>query len=313
MVSPGDGEALMQALWMVLASLLFASMGVCIKFAASHFTSSELVLYRGLIGMVVMAVVARIHGVSLKTPVPGMHLWRAAIGVASLGSWFYAIIHLPLATAMTLNYMSSVWVAAFLVGGALLNWKPGSPGDPPGDQGALVFTVLAGFAGVVLMLQPTIEQNQIFAGLVGLCSGMGAAFAYMQVIALARVGEPDTRTVFYFAVGSAVAGLAGMLLTGVSPWDWGASLWLIPIGLLASGGQLCMTRAYRLATSRGSTLVVANLQYSGIVFSVAYGLLLFGDHMTKAAWLGMALIIGSGICATILRERAAPDAPAEEH
>jgi drug/metabolite transporter (DMT)-like permease len=303
----------MQALWMVLASLLFASMGVCIKFAASHFSSSELVLYRGLIGMGVMAAVARLHGVSLKTPVPGMHLWRAAIGVASLGSWFYAIVHLPLATAMTLNYMSSVWVAAFLVGGAILSWKPGRAGESPVDQGPLVLTVLAGFAGVVLMLQPTIEQNQIVAGMIGLGSGMGAAFAYMQVIALARAGEPDTRTVFYFAVGSAVAGGTGMLLTGISPWDWGAALWLLPIGLLASGGQLCMTRAYRLATSRGSTLVVANLQYSGIVFSVAYGLLLFGDHMTGAGWLGMALIIGSGICATVLRERAAPDAPAEEH
>ena len=39
----------------------------------------------------------------------------------------------------------------------------------------------------------------------------------------------------------------------------------------------------------------------------------FGDHMTTSGWLGMALIIGSGICATVLRERAAPDAPAEEH
>ena len=42
-----------------------------------------------------------------------MHAWRSAIGVFSLGAWFYAIAHLPLATAMTLNYMSSVWIAAF--------------------------------------------------------------------------------------------------------------------------------------------------------------------------------------------------------
>jgi hypothetical protein len=53
-----------------------------------------------------------------------MHAWRSTIGVFSLGAWFYAIAYLPLATAMTLNYMSSVWIAAFLVGGALLNWRP---------------------------------------------------------------------------------------------------------------------------------------------------------------------------------------------
>ena len=88
-----------------------------------------------------------------------MHAWRSLIGVVSLGAWFYAIAHMPLATAMTLNYMSSVWIAAFLVGGALLAWVPvpgrdGSVPRPP-LQGALVLTVLAGFGGVVLMLRPT--------------------------------------------------------------------------------------------------------------------------------------------------------------
>ena len=59
--------------------------------------------------------------------------------------------------------------------------------------------VLAGFAGVVMMLRPTIEQNQVFAGLIGLMSGLTAAFAYMQVMALGKLGEPESRTVFYFA------------------------------------------------------------------------------------------------------------------
>ena len=53
-----------------------------------------------------------------------MHAWRSLVGVISLAAWFYAIAQLPLATAMTLNYMSSVWIAAFLVGGALLVWNP---------------------------------------------------------------------------------------------------------------------------------------------------------------------------------------------
>lgn len=45
----------MQALWMLLASLLFATMGVCIKFASAHFSSFEVVFYRGLIGLSVLA------------------------------------------------------------------------------------------------------------------------------------------------------------------------------------------------------------------------------------------------------------------
>jgi cell division protein FtsX len=55
--------------------------------------------------------------------------------VLSLGAWFYAIAGLPLATAMTLNYMSSVWVAAFLVGGALLAWNPRAGAPLPAGQG----------------------------------------------------------------------------------------------------------------------------------------------------------------------------------
>ncbi|MDF2464836.1 MAG: putative transporter [Ramlibacter sp.] len=299
----------MQALWMVLGSLFFATMAVCVKFASEWFTSSELVFYRGLLGMLFLWLLARSQGTALATRYAGMHAWRSVVGVVSLGAWFYAIANLPLATAMTLNYMSSVWVAAFLVGGALIAWNPRSGGAAPLRQGALVLTVLAGFAGVVMMLRPTIEQNQVFAGLIGLMSGLTAAFAYMQVMALGKLGEPETRTVFYFAVGSAVAGAAGMLVEGLSPWNWLHALWLLPMGLLASLGQLCITRAY----SHGATLVVASLQYSGIVFGAIYSVTLFGDRISLSGWAGMALIVASGIAATVLRARAAPNAPAEEH
>jgi drug/metabolite transporter (DMT)-like permease len=309
----------MQALWMLAAAFFFASMAVCVKFASEYFNSAELVFYRGLLGMFFMWALARSRGITLATRFPGMHMWRSLVGVISLGAWFYAIAHLPLATAMTLNYMSSVWIAAFLVGGALLMGLLPARGErPPAaaaglSQGPLVLTVIAGFIGVIMMLRPTIEQNQAFAGLVGLMSGLLAAFAYMQVMALARVGEPETRTVFYFALGSAVAGGLAMGITGVSEWHWKPALWLIPLGVLASLGQLCMTRAYTRAKTRSATLVVANLQYSGIVFGAIYSLLLFGERLPLIGWAGMGLIMASGIAATVLRARAAPDSPAEEH
>jgi len=294
-----------QALWMVLASFLFATMAVGIKVASDSFGTLELVLYRGLVSIVFMALVVRARGATLRTPVPMMHLWRSTIGVLSLSSWFYAIAHLPLATAMTLNYMSGVWVAAFIVGGALLY-------GAPQKQGSLLGTVLLGFAGVVMTLRPTIDQNQLFAGVIGLLSGMGAAMAYLQVTALGKVGEPEERTVFYFSVGTAVVGAVGTLFTGLTPWSavsWQAAAWVIPIGVLASLGQWCMTRAYR----HGATLVVASMQYAGIVFASFYSLVLFGDHIAPIGWAGIAVIVASGILATVLRSRALPNTPAEEH
>jgi S-adenosylmethionine uptake transporter len=295
----------MQALWMVLASFLFATMGVCVKLASSNFNAFELVLYRGLVGMVFMALIVQARGSGLRTRFPGMQAWRSLIGVISLIAWFYAIAYLPLATAVTLNYMSSIWVAAFLIGGALLYTR--GPMQP--RQCLLMLTVLTGFGGVVMILRPTLEQNQLFAGLIGLMSGLLAALAYIQVTALGRLGEPEERTVFYFALGSALGGGIGVMFTGLSEWNWQAAVWLLPIGVLASMAQWCMTRAY----SQGPTLVAANLQYSGIVFAALYSLLLFGDQIPLLGWLGMLVIVVSGVVATALRTQALPNPPAEGH
>ena len=295
----------MHAMWMVLASFFFATMAVGIKFASADFGTMELVFYRGVVSVIFMALVVRARGATLRTPVPMMHLWRSIIGVLSLGSWFYAIGRLPLATAMTLNYMSGVWVAAFIVGGALLYGNAQR-------QGPLLGTVLLGFVGVVMTLRPTLDHDQLFAGVIGLLSGMGAAMAYLQVTALGKAGEPEERTVFYFSVGSAIVGIVGAAFTGLTPWSmvhWQAAAWVIPIGVLASLGQWCLTRAYR----DGATLVVASMQYAGIVFASIYSLLLFDDHLPPLGWAGIAVIVSSGVLATVLRARVLPDTPGEEH
>lgn len=296
----------MQALWIVLASLLFASMAVCIKYASAYFNAFEIVFYRGLLGMLVLMAVARVQGTSLRTRVPAMHAWRGVVGVISLTTWFYAIAHLPLPTAMTLNYMSSVWIATFLLGGALLMQGRNMPVR---QQGPLFLTVIAGFAGVAMLLRPSLNPDQVVGAFVGLISGVFAALAYLQVAALSRAGETEARTVFYFSLCATLVGGLGMLFSGVSAWRWPSALWLLPTGLLAVFGQLCLTRAY----SRGATMVAASLHYTGIVFATLYSLVLFGEVIPLIGWLGMALIVVSGVAATVLRSRAVPNAPAEEH
>ena len=296
----------MQALWMVMSAFLFATMGVCIKYASADFNSFEIVFYRGLVGVIFLVGLTRARGVSLRTAVPMMHLWRSVVGVTALSSWFYSIGQLPLATSMTLNYMSSVWIAAFLLGGAVIMQNRQTPIR---QQGPLFIAVISGFIGVAMMLRPSFTQDQMGGALAGLLSGIFSAFAYLQVAALSKAGEPESRTVFYFSCGAAIVGALGMSVVGMHAWHWPSALWLFPIGMLAVLGQLCMTRAY----ASGHTLVVANLQYSGIVFAGIYSLTIFGDRLPLIGWAGMGLIIVSGITATVLRERAVPNAPAENH
>jgi len=288
---------------MLLASLLFAGMGVCIKLASEMYTVGEIVLYRGLIGALAIAAVVRWRGGSLRTAVPAAHFWRSVTGVGALCLWTYSIGGLPLATAMTLNYMSSVWMAMFLIGGAVLM---GSARIDP----RLLATVLAGFAGVALVLQPTMQAQQLWHGLAGLMSGVLAALAYLQLTTLARSGEPEDRIVFYFSLAGVLAGaVLAVASGGLRPHTaWGALL-LLATGVLAVVAQLMMTRAYSI----GRTLSNASLQYLGIFFGWAFGVLVFDEAINATAVAGIVLIVGAGLAATLLRERSTrPDNPSTE-
>ena len=284
----------MSPAWLIVcATFLFATMGVCVKLASAEYPAGEIVFYRSLTGAVMMFGLARWKGGSVATRVPAMHFWRSLSGVISLCLWFYAIGNLPLATAMTLNYMSSVWMALFLLGGAI------ALGTSRVDS-RLIATVLVGFAGVGLILRPTIEEQQLWHGLMGLLSGVIAATAYLQVTALGRIGEPEYRIVFWFSVGGVAAGALSLLWTGLHAHTWRGAGLLLAVGLLASLAQLMMTRAY----STGRTLVNASLQYLGIAWSFAYGVLLFDDRVTAMAIAGMLLIVAAGLSATLLRSHS---------
>ena len=304
----------MRALWMVLAALIFAVMSVCVKFASRDFNAAEIIFYRGLVSMALLALLARQSGVTLATQYPREHAWRSFVGVISMGAWFYAIGHLPLATATTLNSMSSIWMAVFLIAQGL--WmrhtlrksyaaQPETRRAIPPFPWALVGTVFLGFIGVLLVLRPSsAPASEWIPAMGGLFGGMFAAMAYMQVTTLSRLGEPETRVVFYFSLGSAIAGGITMLFTGLSPFPGWSALWLLPVGVLAAVAQVCMTKAYASAETKRNTLVVANLQYSGIVFAALLSLMLFGESIPLIGWAGIALIVASGAAATALRSRS---------
>ncbi|MDP9109912.1 MAG: DMT family transporter, partial [Pseudomonadota bacterium] len=256
---------------------------------------AEIVMYRGAIGIAVIGALALARGDTLRTRFALHHLWRGVIGVTALWLWFYAISQLPLSMAMTLNYMAPIWIAAILF---VAGWWRGALRFEWG----LLAAILASFAGVTLLLQPTMQATQWGAGLVALFSGMLSALAYLQVRQLGQLGEPEFRVVFYFSLTGMVAGLAGTLFTPNALYRgtvWHmhtmhSSLLLLAIGVTATVAQMAMTRAYR----RGKMLVTANLQYTGIVFSSGWGVLLWHDVLGWAGWAGIAVILCSGLVAT---------------
>ncbi|MGB7480233.1 MAG: DMT family transporter [Burkholderiaceae bacterium] len=294
----------MQSLWMLAASFLFALMGVCVKLAADSFSTSEIVLVRGVIGMLFVGALIRLRGGTLKTPLARHHLWRGAVGVAALWMWFYSISLLPLATAVTLNYMSPIWIAVIVFG---LGWWRGRAGA----DWRLAAAIALGFGGVAMLLQPSLQRGQGLGAAMALASGVLAALAYLAVRRLGQMGEPEYRVVFYFSLTGAIAGLAGALwLEPHASHGWRLpdvrdALLLAAIGITATSAQMAMTRAYRL----GNTLLTANLQYTGIVFSSLFGVLIWHDALGPAGWLGIAAILVSGIAATFYNVRGTPPKP----
>ena len=290
------------ALWMLFASFAFAAMGAAVKLASGVYSTSEIVMFRGLIGTVLLLIVTRVQGVSLRTAFPREHLWRSFVGVVSLWMWFFAIAKLPLATAVTLNYMAPIWIAAFLFCAGW--WHKKNQVEWP-----LIAAVIMSFVGVTLVLQPALAANQWLGGVVGLSSSVLSAMAYMQVRRLGLLGEPEFRVVFYFSLVSFMAGLAGTLFEArpagtpaFTTHTLHSGALLLAIGVSALCAQIAMTRAYRI----GKVLVVANLQYTGIVFSSLWGMLLWSDAFDWHVWLGMAVILVSGVAATFYNTRSTP-------
>ncbi|MBI3727670.1 MAG: DMT family transporter [Burkholderiales bacterium] len=292
----------MQSLWMLVASFLFSIMGVCVKLASVDYSTSEIVAYRGVIGMLMIAMLVKFQGGTLKTRMPYHHLVRGAVGVVSLWLWFYAIGRLPLAMAVTLNYMSPIWIAAILLMGAWWSKQRGLTWQP-------IAAILLGFVGVVLLLRPSIHADQVAGGIIALLSGMLAAWAYMQVRQMGLMGEPEYRVVFYFSMTCAIAGLLGAVLVksfgGDAPnivWhhlDARGTVLLLAIGVTAASAQMAMTRAYRL----GNTLVTANLQYVGIIFSSLWDVLIWKESLAWLSWVGIGVILCSGLLATFYNAR----------
>ena len=279
----------MQSLWMLVASLLFASMGVCVKLAAETHSAVEITFYRSFVSLLLMFGLVRLRGVRLATAHWRWQISRGVVGFCALFAFFHAIALLPLATAVTLNYTSAIFLAIYL---ALAGMRLRA-----GMLGAL----LVGLVGVALLLKPTLHADQLTAGLIGLGSGVLAGMAYFSVRELGARGEPEVRTVFYFSLVSSVCAGLWLLFGELHAVDLRSGLLLLGVAFFATLAQLAMTRAY----TRGKTLLSAALAYSTVIFSSLSGALFWGEVLDASDWFAIGLIIVSGIAATHF-SRASP-------
>lgn len=261
-------------------------MGVCVKFAAEHNDSGEIVLWRCMVALFIVSCFMLMRRHHPKTPHLRSHAFRSLSGFSALFLYFYAITQLPLATAVTLNYTSPIF---------FVMWQVLLRGVRPTRFAFLA--LLLGFFGVVLLLRPSVDGDHLHGALIGLVSGGLAGLAYFHIRELGSFGEPEWRTVFYFSLFSAVGALLWVSWHGFH-WPIVEDLgWLVGAGIFATGAQLALTRAYK----NGKALLSNALAYTTVIFASVFGGVFFGERIDLTGWLAIGLIVTSGVLASRIR------------
>jgi drug/metabolite transporter (DMT)-like permease len=261
-------------LQMSWAVLLFAGMNLCAK-GLSGIPSMEIVFFRCAISILLTwfwlkKVDARWAG----SPENRLRLWgRGISGTVALFLFFLTIQKLPLATAVTIQYLSPVFtaiLAMFFLGEKLrrVQW----------------FFFAISFSGIVLLKGFDDRISWLFLGL-GVLSAFLAGVAYVFVRSLSGREHPLV-IVFYFQM---IGTLLGGSFTAFDfkmplPWEW---LLLLGVGLLAHFAQVNLTKAIQ-----GEKVgIISSLNFFGAIYASIFGWLLFNESVTWGNVLAMGLVI----------------------
>jgi len=285
--------------YMLLAALGFSLMGAAAKILKGSFGAGQLVLWRNIVGLVVLTA-----GFIIKPPVNKggkfhLLLFRGLMGTTALYTLIYSILHIPLGTAMTYNLTSSLFIAVF----SFLLFRE--------YHGRIVLiAVLLGFLGMLMIYKPAMYFPWYYHA-AGLLSGITSALAYITVNRLA--GHYDSRIIVLSFIGTGVFIPSLFMIIRYLfnlpsddvffiNWRWPVNaewFYIVWLGLAALFGQYFVTKAY--GTDKAG--IVSSIGYANIIFSVFLGMALgdaFPDWMSS---LGMLCIIGSGVLISFFKSR----------
>ena len=280
-----------QVFWILVSCLLFATTSMFIKLASTQFSLAEMLFFRTFPAVLVLVAFARLRGLALRTTHWRLHVVRGAAGMASVALAFYAVSRLSLSTATSLEYTAPIFMVLYVL---VVRHRRPHPAE--------LLSICGGFAGVLLLLRPTLGADQLVPFLLGLGSGALAAVAYVQIRRLGVAGEAPWRIVLIYTLLTMLVSLVGMAFTPRATYTAGGLA--ILLGISASGllAQLAMTRAF----SQGSPTLLATLQYSTLIFAALYGYWVWGDGLTWMSAAGLVLIVVSGRAAALAARRDGP-------
>ena len=275
---------------LVLSSLAFSLMTVCVKQLGGRIPVTEIVLARSVISIMLTGVGLRMAGVNPLGNNRGLLLARGLAGSLALLCFFKAVTSLPLASATVLQYTYPTFTAgaAWILLAEPLRRRIG-------------LAVAMGWIGVVLVIQPQwighgMATLALMPVLLGLAGALCTALAYVCVRRLS-VTEHPLVIILYFPLVSIPISLPGVIQQGVMPsgLDW---LWLIGVGVLTQLGQIWVTRGLSCLPAARAT----SLNYVQVVFAAIWGWIWFHETVNVLTLAGAALVLMAS-CISISAKR----------
>ena len=257
---------------MFLSTFAFFLANTLVK-EVSHIPAMEVVFFRCSIALVFCFV--GIH--RAKADWIGsnhlMLLLRGAFGTTALFFFFITLQHLPLASAMTIQYLSPIFTSII----AIFVLKEGV-------KGAQWLFYAVAFSGVILIEQFDSRISLFYLAL-GIISAFCSGMAYNLVRGLKGKEYPLT-IVLHFQLVGAVAGLIGLFFEWRMPqgWDW---FYLFLIAVFSQLGQVFLTNALQKERVAG----VAIVNYTGLIYALLVGALVFGEEQSATSMAGMLLVV----------------------
>jgi drug/metabolite transporter (DMT)-like permease len=270
----------------IAGNLVFATSDATVKLLTARYSVFQIIVGQALFALIPLTVMILRKGSfrHLKVRHPRLVVLRAFLAGTATIFGFYSFSQLPLAESYSIAFCTPLFVTLLSI--PILGEKVGL------HRWA---AVLAGFAGILVMVRPGFETLHIghAAALIG--AGLGA----FTVLVMRRIAREEAHAVMVLAVvaGLIVVNLPGAILTFRMPTLPDLALFACT-GLLMGSAQFFVAKSLSMAPAS----VIAPMQYSMILWAIIYGALLFGTPVDPIMILGAAIVIGSGLY-TMHRER----------
>lgn len=270
------------------AMACFIANDAVVKLASAAMPTAQLIFLRGTMATAIVLAVAFATGALARArdTVHRSVVVRALAEALATVLYLTALFQLPIANAAAINLSAPLFIVVLAV--AFMGEKVSA---------AHWLAVCTGFAGVLLVVQPGLEGFNAYA----LVCLLSALFQALRDLLTRRIAADVPAVLITLSTTVAVTLLAGALSL-VEGWRAFAPR---DLGLLALAAAFLMGAYYLIvdAMRHGELSLVAPFRYTGVLYAIVLGYLIWGDVPNALAWAGIALLVGAGLF-VLHRERA---------